>query len=100
MGRIKLFGLLIVAIIFYNCSNNDSNNSTIYYYSISIQTTCPGGSQKNYCVTESTRDNVLNQTTVGSACQWVTFKTINGTTKRGYFRSATQTTSNTNCTND
>ena len=100
MGRIKLFWVLIVVIIFFNCSNNDSNNQTIYYYSISIQTTCPGGIQKDYCVSETTRDNVLNQTSVGYACQWVTFKTINGVTKRGYFRSGTKTTSKINCLND
>ncbi|WP_395048651.1 hypothetical protein [Flavobacterium sp.] len=85
-------------VCFLSCSKSENSSPTIARYEVCIQTTCPTGIQKCYCISEATNKNIINNIQVGNACQWITFQTIDGITKGGYFRNAG--TAQGNCSNN
>ena len=80
MKRIFIY---LSLFLFISCSEEEAVEQT---FSITIEQQC-GGSQTEYCVTESTKTRVTESIIVGNPCVWVSFKDINGNNQSGYFRS-------------
>lgn len=75
-----------------SCSNdNSSETPTIYTYTVSIQKTCPGGTQTTYTITKNAYESLSEQIVVNNVCQFVSFKDIHNKSYSGYIRSVTKT---------
>lgn len=84
----NLFFVLFATLLFFGCKKDDDTEPTEILWRISIQQDCPGGSEATYCASEQQWDRVDGMIVVGEPCNWVSFTDINGTSRSGYFRSA------------
>lgn len=86
--------LVFSTFTLFSCSNSDDNKTeSVTTYTANTQTTCPNGTIVEHIITQTTYNNINQQMTVGSTCQWISFKDIKGLSIKGYLRGISYTKS-------